>query len=280
MSGRLGMPTVSSRLRPTAGRPARTAAQLRHLRRSAVGGLLLGVLLLATGCTGSSDPAEGRRSGATDQGGTTTAFADCATLSTPLTGASAGTAPADAPTPGGSGTPTGTATPGVSGTPTGTATPGGSGTPTGTATPGGTTVRPLPRLTLPCLVGESTVEVGALRGPAVINLWASWCPPCLKELPVFQRFADQAGGAVRVVGVNSGDDRDAAQSLGADFGLRFPSLFDRDKRLLRHAKRPLVPVTFFVDAEGRIRHEDQTGALDYAELTELVREHLGVTVRP
>ncbi|MEO3817337.1 TlpA disulfide reductase family protein [Plantactinospora sp. B24E8] len=265
MSRRLGTRTGTSRIRTASsrlgvrtvsGRPARTGPQLRHVRHSALGGLLLGVLLLATACTGSSDPAEGRRPGATDQGGTTTAFADCATLSTPLTGASAGTAPA------------------------GTPTPGGSGTPTGTATPGGTTVRPLPRLSLPCLVGESTVEVGALRGPAVINLWASWCPPCLKELPVFQRFADQAGGAVRVIGVNSGDDRDAAQSLGADFGLRFPSLFDRDKRLLRHAKRPLVPVTFFVDAEGRIRHEDQTGALDYAELTELVREHLGVTVRP
>ncbi|MGI5146144.1 TlpA family protein disulfide reductase [Plantactinospora sp. CA-294935] len=151
--------------------------------------------------------------------------------------------------------------------------------PSGPAGPTPGSGRLLPALSLPCFVGGGEVAVGELRGPAVVNLWASWCPPCRKELPAFQRLAERAGDRLRVVGVNSGDARPAAQSIGEDFGLEFPNLYDRDKRLLTElGGRAVLPVTLLVDAEGRIRHRDETGALDDAELATLVRRHLGVAV--
>lgn len=169
----------------------------------------------------------------------TTAFADCGTLAAPL------------PTSGG--------------TPGGTAVAAGPG-------------EPLPVLTLPCFTGDTQVSVGTLRGPAVINIWASWCPPCRKELPAFQRLTERSTDRLRVIGVNTQDGRSAAQSIGEDFGLRFPTLFDPDNRLRLELRRNVLPITLFVDDAGRIRHRDETGALDDAELAALVQQHLGVTV--
>jgi thiol-disulfide isomerase/thioredoxin len=233
--------------RPGYRRPAR-----RRPRRSLLlGGALVTTLLLTTGCSGA-DPSP-RRSAPATQGDAVTTFADCATLAVPPSAPGRPPAPSQTPEPDRTVT---------------------AGRTTGATPP----VRALPALSLPCLVGDSEVQVGELRGPAVINLWASWCPPCRRELPAFQRLFARADGTVRVIGVNTRDDRAAAQSIGADLGLRFPSLFDPDQRLLRHAPRPLLPVTFFVDEQGRIRHQDQTGALDDAELARLVRQHLGVTV--
>ncbi|MER5701058.1 TlpA disulfide reductase family protein [Micromonospora sp. NPDC002296] len=136
----------------------------------------------------------------------------------------------------------------------------------------------LPELTLPCFTGGDPVALRDVRGPAVINLWASWCPPCRKELPAFQRLSERGAGRLQVIGVNARDSRDAAQSIGEDFGIRFPVLFDQGDSLSRGLNRNAIPLTVFVDADGRVRHVDVSGALDDARLAELVRRHLGLEV--
>nr|WP_204343188.1 TlpA disulfide reductase family protein [Micromonospora terminaliae] len=140
----------------------------------------------------------------------------------------------------------------------------------------GTSGASLPDLTLSCFTGGAPVNVRDIRGPAVINVWASWCPPCRKELPAFQRLSERAGGRFQVIGVNSRDSRGGAQSIGEDFGVRFPMLVDQGDAFERSLGRNAFPLTVLVDAEGRIRHTDSTGALDDARLAELVRTHLGV----
>ncbi|SCE88979.1 Thiol-disulfide isomerase or thioredoxin [Micromonospora coriariae] len=136
----------------------------------------------------------------------------------------------------------------------------------------------LPELSLACFTGGAPVAVRDVAGPAVINVWASWCPPCRKELPAFQRLSERAAGRLQVVGVNSRDSRSGAQSIGEDFGVRFPILVDQGEALQRALNRNAIPLTLFVDAQGRIRHIDATGALDDARLAELVRQHLGLAV--
>lgn len=136
----------------------------------------------------------------------------------------------------------------------------------------------LPELTLSCFTGGAPVALRSVAGPAVINVWASWCPPCRKELPAFQRLSERADGQLQVVGVNSRDSRSGAQSIGEDFGVRFPILVDQGEALQRELKRNAIPLTLFVDADGRVRHIDATGALDDAQLAKLVRQHLGLTV--
>ncbi|MFY1674709.1 TlpA family protein disulfide reductase [Plantactinospora sp. WMMB334] len=233
------------------------------------GALLVLALLAGTGaCTGSERDAEPETGAAPADGrATTTAFADCGDVTAPLS-----TSPAVPGMSAGSGTP---AVPGRSAGPGTPAVPGrsaGSGASAGSGSA-------LPAVRLPCFSGETEVAVGELRGPAVINLWASWCPPCRRELPAFQRLSARAGDRLRVIGVNTRDSWPAAESIGVDFGLEFPSLYDRDQTLLRElGGRAVLPITLFVDADGRIRHRDETGALDDAALTALVRRHLGVAV--
>ncbi|MFE7871810.1 TlpA family protein disulfide reductase [Micromonospora humida] len=157
-----------------------------------------------------------------------------------------------------------------------TTTPGSTPAPTGSAT--ADTGGPLPELVLSCFTGGAPVQLRDIHGPAVINVWASWCPPCRKELPAFQRLSVRAAGQLQVIGVNSRDSRDGAQAVGEDFGIRFPVLFDQGEALQRELRRTAVPLTLLVDAQGRIRHTDTSGALDDARLADLVRRHLGLVV--
>jgi thiol-disulfide isomerase/thioredoxin len=138
--------------------------------------------------------------------------------------------------------------------------------------------RPVPDLTLPCFTGDEPVALPDLRGPAVVNLWASWCPPCREELPDLQRYADRAAGEVHVVGVVTEDGWDRAASFAVDFDLEFPSLFDRDGALPARLGTVGLPVTLFINEAGRLVHVYQGPPFDESRLSELVEEHLGVAV--
>ncbi|GAA3344412.1 hypothetical protein GCM10020358_47540 [Amorphoplanes nipponensis] len=135
----------------------------------------------------------------------------------------------------------------------------------------------LPELSLPCFTGGSPVRLTALAGPAVINLWGSWCDPCRRELPVLQELAEATTGRLRVVGVDTMDTRDAGASFATAAGLSFPTLFDPDKQLLTALGKVNLPVTVFVGADGR-RYVYTGKALDKPTLGGLVRTHTGVTV--
>jgi thiol-disulfide isomerase/thioredoxin len=132
-------------------------------------------------------------------------------------------------------------------------------------------------ITLPCFAGGAPVKLDALARPAVLNLWASWCGPCRSELPVFQRYADSSGGAVTVLGVVTGDTRAAASSFAEDVSVTFPSVFDKDSAVQRSGLVPVVlPVTLFVDAQGRVRHVEAAPIPDLSTLEDLVARYLGV----
>ena len=94
----------------------------------------------------------------------------------------------------------------------------------------------------------------ALRGhPVVVNFWASWCAPCRRELPSFQREANERGARVAFLGVNSGDDRDAARRLAREFPMPYPSFSDpRDNIVLGRFGARGLPVTAFYDARGKL----------------------------
>ncbi|WDZ85728.1 TlpA family protein disulfide reductase [Micromonospora cathayae] len=249
------------------------------MNRRLAAALLLVPLLTAAGCTiGSSD-----RTAAPGASTSTSPFADCTTLTTPPSAAPASTGSPDPTVPpasaAGSAGPTASAGTGptvTAGPPTpantpATTAPSGGGSPDGTG-------RLLPDLRFACFTGGAEVALREVRGPAVLNLWASWCAPCRKELPAFQRLSDRMAGQAHVIGVNTYDDRSRAVSVGEDFGVTFPSLVDTDQRLQRELAPNVLPVTIFVDGQGRIRHQDVSGALDDARLAELVRRHLGLEV--
>lgn len=144
--------------------------------------------------------------------------------------------------------------------------------------PGQTAGRPLPEIALPCLDGSGTVQLGRVTGPVVINLWASWCTPCLTELPALQRYAQRAKGQLTVVGVDTADTRDGGRSIVERLGLTFPNLYDARSELRNAMDGRPLPMTLFVDAEGTIVHLYNSEALDEAAVERLVEQHLGVVV--
>jgi cytochrome c biogenesis protein CcmG, thiol:disulfide interchange protein DsbE len=136
----------------------------------------------------------------------------------------------------------------------------------------------LPDISLPCFTGGAPVRLAEVRGPAVINLWASWCEPCRAELPVIQALADKGQGRVHVLGVDVGDSREAAASFAAGRDVSFPTLYDRDRQLLAALGRITLPVTVFLDSAGRTYVHPTP--VDARSLSELLRTHTGVAVAP
>jgi thiol-disulfide isomerase/thioredoxin len=136
----------------------------------------------------------------------------------------------------------------------------------------------MPDVALPCFDGGGTVQLGQLRGPAVVNLWGSWCEPCRTELPAFERYARRAAGHVMVIGVDSADTPEGGGSIIKDMGLTFPNLFDDDSALATALGRFVLPITLFVDADGRIAFLYNGQALDDQTLARLVEQHLRVVV--
>ena len=139
----------------------------------------------------------------------------------------------------------------------------------------------LPDLTLPCLGGGPDVDLSTLRGPLVVNLWAQWCEPCRDELPFYQRLHEEGAGKVRVLGIDYLDPQPGgALALAEATGVTFPSLADPDGRLRQEWRVRGLPGVLFVDEQGRVTNPDARPTYlvieSYDQLTDLVREHLGV----
>lgn len=109
--------------------------------------------------------------------------------------------------------------------------------------------------------------------PAVVNFWASWCPPCVAEMPDFERVHLDVADEVRFVGINTQDQLPEAQRLVEETGVTYDLGLDPDGELFREFGVVSMPSTFFVTAEGTIAHR-HAGLLTEAQLRELIDEHL------
>lgn len=137
----------------------------------------------------------------------------------------------------------------------------------------------LPDLVLPCLSGGPDVDLrSAPPGrPTLVNIWATWCPPCVEEVPDLVEFREQAGDRVALVGVLTQDPAANGLEFARQFDVHYPSLVDDQGELFR-AFRPGPPVTLFLDAQGRVVHKHSGKFADVAQIRALVGEHLGVQV--
>jgi cytochrome c biogenesis protein CcmG/thiol:disulfide interchange protein DsbE len=131
----------------------------------------------------------------------------------------------------------------------------------------------LPDVRLDALRGEGSLDLGELRGPAVVNLWASWCPPCREELPYYQAFAEEYAGTVEVIGIDFEETNPSrAIALADEAGLTYPLYADPEGEL----RAVVLPQLVLVDEAGEIAFEQYLEIEGPEQLAELAREHLGV----
>jgi peroxiredoxin len=114
------------------------------------------------------------------------------------------------------------------------------------------------------------ITLSELRGqPVVVNIWASWCPPCRAEMPalesVYQEYKDQ-GFVILAVNATNQDDPDQAIAFAQSLGLSFPILFDDQGEVSNQYQVRALPSTFFVDAHGVIREVIVGGPMSEALL--------------
>jgi thiol-disulfide isomerase/thioredoxin len=136
----------------------------------------------------------------------------------------------------------------------------------------------LPDVVLDCLGGGRRVTLAGLAGtPTVINLWASWCGPCREELPLLARAHREYDGRVRVLGIDVADAApEAALRLAKDSEVTYPLLVDRSSKIRGPLRVSGLPMSVFVDAQGRMVFTERTPFRSYADLTAAIRQHLGV----
>ncbi len=111
------------------------------------------------------------------------------------------------------------------------------------------------------------VSLARYRGKVVVmNLWASWCPPCRAEMPDLQRLADSGiGRDVAIVGVNEGESPQRAREFAQSLQIRFPIWIDSSQRYGRTYTALGLPTTVIVDRRGIVvRGVD--GALTYDQM--------------
>ena len=137
---------------------------------------------------------------------------------------------------------------------------------------------PLPAVELAGFDGGPARSTTDYRGaPLVVNFWASWCDPCVDEMPDLDALADRAGGQLNVLGVNRADAAAAAAELAERLDVSYDLAVDADDTLFAAVDGFGMPTTLFVDADGTIVHR-RTGAMTAEEFRAALAEYLGLTL--
>lgn len=99
------------------------------------------------------------------------------------------------------------------------------------------------------------VRLSSLRGQVVlVNIWATWCPPCRAEMPAIEAvYRQYAAQGFTVLAVNQAEELPAVADYLQQQGLSFPALLDLDGAVSATYRAGVLPTTFFIDRRGVVR---------------------------
>ena len=114
---------------------------------------------------------------------------------------------------------------------------------------------PAPAIQLTDIAG-STVSLADHKGDVILlNTWATWCPPCRREMPDLEAFfRTLADGGFILLGVNVGEEKETVVQFVDMFHLTFPIWLDPDESILRSHNSFSLPYSIVIDREGIVRY--------------------------
>ena len=118
-----------------------------------------------------------------------------------------------------------------------------------------TATTPLPAFSLPDTRGEMH-QLADYQGKVVlVNFWASWCPPCIKEIPSLQRLQKQlADRPFEILTVNVGEQRYRVWKFAKLINLDLPVLLDTDSKTFTAWEASVLPTSYLLDTRGQVRY--------------------------
>ena len=134
-------------------------------------------------------------------------------------------------------------------------------------------------ITLPCLRSGSSIALNHLTGqrPVLVNLWASWCRPCQREMPRLERVARLARARLLVLGVDTLDTTGSARSFLRAIRSTYPQLSDPSGRVRTAIHAVGLPGTLLLTADGAVAFR-KLGELSAGDLvTALQRIGIAIT---
>lgn len=135
---------------------------------------------------------------------------------------------------------------------------------------------PIPTLPLPALGGGRVTLPDTYAGrPLLLNVWASWCAPCVEEMPELEQFSrQQDANGVQVVGIAL-DDEAAVQSFLQRVPVTYPILLDQagpaDSSVQLGNRRGVLPYSVLVSADGRLLKQ-RIGPFERGEIARWARQ--------
>jgi thiol-disulfide isomerase/thioredoxin len=128
----------------------------------------------------------------------------------------------------------------------------------------------VPAVRIPLVTG-GMLDLRSLRGrPALVNVWATWCGPCRREMPALERLAREQQRRLTVVAVDQGEDIGTARAFARRFGVTFAVGVDASQQLGTELHLAGLPSSFFIDKDGIIR-EAVDGEMTYETMLAKVK---------
>ena len=128
--------------------------------------------------------------------------------------------------------------------------------------------------TLECLDGNSKVLLESIKGPAIINVWGSWCTPCREEMPYLRELA--ATGKVQIIGIDVEEkSMETARKFVVEQGMTWPNLYDKDGST-KSSFGMGVPVTWYLNSKSEVAYKHIGVLKSKDKLFSDVEKYLGI----
>ena len=139
-------------------------------------------------------------------------------------------------------------------------------TTTSTAEAAGVTAKIAPDFTFTDLVTGKTTKLSDLRDkPVYLNFWATWCPPCVRELPHIQAKYEQYKDRIHFLAISVDSEQDAPAQFISSKGYTFTVGYGNEREISRAYNIEAIPASYIIGTDGTIKAQI-VGSMDEADL--------------